>query len=137
MPVKKELIQQGWRHFCFIKVHNEAGVTAPLVPESVNLQPVYARGKGPRERPMTDQKLVQPGDVPDRFLDASMFGSQPLKPTLSGLELEYRIIQLYSRDLGKREAQLGFHVGQGTQDLGFRNTVPVLFQCLSHSYTGR
>ncbi len=128
-PVKKELIQQGWRTF-LIKVHNEAGVTAPLVPESVNLQPVYARGKGPRERPMTDQKLIQPGDVPDRFLDASMFGSQPLKPTLSGLELEYRIIQLYSRDLGKREAQLGFHVGQGTQDLGFRNTVPILFNCL-------
>ena len=32
-------------------------------------------------------------------------------------------MQLYSRDVGKREAKLGFDVGQGTQDLGFRNEV--------------
>ena len=43
-PAKKELIQQGWRTF-LVKVHNEAGVTAPLVPESPNLLPVYQRGK--------------------------------------------------------------------------------------------
>jgi hypothetical protein len=125
-PAKRELVQQGWRTF-LIKVHNEAGVTAPLVPESPNLLPVYERGKQARERPMTDDKLVQPADVPNRFLDAQMFDKQPLKPGLSGLELEYRIIQLYCRDVGRREAQLGFHVGQGTQDLGFRNSVPLLF----------
>ncbi len=126
-PAKKELVQQGWRTF-LIKVQNEAGVTAPLVPESPNLLPVYERGKkNAREKPMTDEKLVQPADVPNRFLDAQMFDKQPLKPGLSGLELEYRIVQLYSRDVGRREAQLGFHVGQGTQDLGFRNSVPVLF----------
>ena len=124
----KELIQQGWRTF-LIKVHNEAGVTAHLVPESANLLPVYQRGtKNSREKPMTDETLVQPSDIPNRFLDAQMFDKQPLKPGLSGLELEYRIIQLYSRDVGRREAQLGFHVGQGTQDLGFRNTVPILFK---------
>ncbi|MEK6262744.1 MAG: CehA/McbA family metallohydrolase [Planctomycetota bacterium] len=129
-PAKRELVQQGWRTF-LVKVHNEAGVTAPLVPESPNLLPVYQRGsKNAREKPMTDEKLVQPGDVPNRFLDAQMFDKQPLKPGLSGLELEYRIVQLYSRDVGRREAQLGFHVGQGTQDLGFRNSVPVLFTCV-------
>lgn len=129
-PAKRELVQQGWRTF-LVKVHNEAGVTAPLVPESPNLLPVYQRGtKNAREKPMTDEKLVQPGDVPNRFLDAQMFDKQPLKPALSGLELEYRILQLYSRDVGRREAQLGFHVGQGTQDLGFRNSVPVLFNCV-------
>lgn len=126
-PAKKELVQQGWRTF-LVKVHNEAGVTAPLVPESPNLLPVYERGKkNSREKPMTDEKLVQPSDVPNRFLDAQMFDKQPLKPGLSGLELEYRVIQLYSRDVGRREAQVGFHVGQGTQDLGFRNSVPILF----------
>lgn len=127
-PVKKELIQQGWRTF-LVKVHNEAGVTAKLVPESPNLLPVYQRGKGAREKPMTDEKLVQLSDVPNRFLDADMFDKQPLKPSLSGLELEYRIIQLYSRDVGRREALIGFNVGQGTQDLGFRNSVPILFNC--------
>lgn len=126
-PVKKELVEQGWRTF-LVKVHNEAGVTARLIPESPNLLPVYQQGKkNGREKPMTDEKLVQPADVPNRFLDAQMFDKQPLKPALSGLELEYRIMQLFTRDTGRREAQLGFHVGQGTQDLGFRNSVPILF----------
>src|SRR5262249_45037796 len=49
----------------------------------------------------------------------------------SGLKLEYRIISLYSRDTGQREAKISFNVGQGTQDLGFRNEVPVLFTCQS------
>jgi hypothetical protein len=129
-PTQRELVQQGWRTF-LVKVHNEAGVTASLVPESSNSLPVYQRGsKNGREKPMTDEKLVQPGDVPNRFLDMQMFDKQPLKPGLSGLELEYRIIQLYSRDVGRREAQLGFHVGQGTQDIGFRNSVPILFTCV-------
>lgn len=127
-PAKKELIQQGWKTF-LIKVQNEAGVTAPLAPEGPNLLPVFQRGKNAREKPMTDEKLVQPGDVLNRFLDAKMFDKQPLKQGLSGLELEYRIIQLFSRDAGKREALLGFNVGQGTQDLGFRNSVPLLFHC--------
>ena len=43
------------------------------------------------------------------------------------MALEYRIIQLFSRDRGKREAKLMFDVGQGTQDLGFRNEVNLLF----------
>ena len=39
------------------------------------------------------------------------------------------MIELYSRDVGQREAKLMFDVGQGTQDLGFRNELNVLFQC--------
>ena len=34
-----------------------------------------------------------------------MFDAQPLRKKLSGLKLEYRIVQLYSRDAGKREAK--------------------------------
>jgi hypothetical protein len=47
------------------------------------------------------------------------------------LELEYRIARLYSHAAGRREASLAFDVGQGTQDLGFRNELPILFECLS------
>lgn len=128
-PVDKELVQQGWRSF-LVKVHNEAGITAELEAESPQSEPLYMRGRGARERPQTDQKLVPPGEVSQRFLDIVMFDKQPLKPKLSGLALEYRIIQLYSRDVGRREASLGFNVGQGTQDIGFRNAVPILFQCV-------
>ena len=45
------------------------------------------------------------------------------------MNLEYRIIELFSRDRGQREAKLSFDVGQGTQDLGFRSEVNILFRC--------
>ncbi len=60
----------------------------------------------------------------------AMFDKQPLRRELSGLGVEYRIASLYSRDRGKREAKIGFNVGAGTQDLGFRNSVPILFHCV-------
>src|SRR5262249_40121692 len=124
-PAKKELTQQGWRTF-LVKVQNQAGISPELKLESPNLAPLYKRSSG-SPSPKIE---VTPGDVPARWLDGVMFNSQPLKPALSGLGLEYRIIQLYSREVGKREAKLGFNVGQGTQDLGFRNAVAILFQCL-------
>jgi len=59
-----------------------------------------------------------------------MFATRRCRPTLGGLEVEYRIIQLHSRDAGRREAKFSFDVGQGTQDIGFRNEVDLLFRCL-------
>src|SRR5262245_60802532 len=119
-----ELAEKGWSVF-LVKVRNEAGVTAQLKAESQNALPVYATSKG---NPSPPQR-VTPRDVTDRWLDLAMFNKPPLKPQLSGLELEYRIIQLYSRDAGKREAKISFNVGQGTQDIGFRNDVDILFNC--------
>src|SRR5207302_6004242 len=63
----------------------------------------------------------------DRFLQAEMFTNPPMTAMLSGLKLEYAIALIYSSEAGKREATLGFDVGQGTQDLGFRGEVPILF----------
>ncbi|MCW2573716.1 MAG: hypothetical protein JWO88_3774, partial [Frankiales bacterium] len=65
----------------------------------------------------------------DRWMDVRMFDDRPMNRALSGLGLEYRIIQVFSRDAGKREGKLRFDVGQGTQDLGFRAEVDLLFQC--------
>ena len=124
-PVNKELMQQGWRTF-LVKVHNEAGVTAPLAAESANSAPLYKRSSG---RP-DPEMAVSKSDIPHRFLDIDIYANPPLKASLSGLELEYRIVQLYSRDTGKREAMLSFNVGQGTQDIGFRSEVPILFDCV-------
>jgi len=118
------LMEQGWSVF-LVKVHNEAGVTAPLGVQSPNSAPVYKRSTGHADPALQ----VTPADVPDRWMDVQTFDRQPLNKTLSGLELEYRILQLYSRDRGKREATLGFDVGQGTQDLGFRNSLAILFEC--------
>ncbi|MEZ6046775.1 MAG: CehA/McbA family metallohydrolase [Planctomycetaceae bacterium] len=127
-PAPKKLIEQGWSTF-LVKVNNDAGITPQLKPESPNDQPIYAKGRGARQRPQKEQELVDPKAIPDRFLSIEMYDKQPLMPKLSGLAVEYRIIQLFSRDVGAREAKLGFNVGQGTQDIGFRNEVSVLFKC--------
>ncbi|MFK8113104.1 MAG: CehA/McbA family metallohydrolase, partial [Rubripirellula sp.] len=127
-PAKKELMQQGWRAL-LVKVHNEAGINPELVVESPNSLPVYMKGKGARQKPMTDDDLVKQNEVDDRWLDLSMLNRQPLKKRLSGLGVEYRVLMMFSRDAGKREASLAFNIGQGTQDIGFRNAVPILFDC--------
>jgi hypothetical protein len=130
---KAVLVERGWRCF-LVKVRNDAGVTAQLRATSPNALPVYARGVsdipgGFSLDPRPAQKIT-PGEVADRWLELLMFDKPPLEAKLSGLAVEYRIIQLYSRDRGRREARLGFDVGQGSQDIGFRNDVPVLFECL-------
>lgn len=124
----KQLMENGWRAF-LVKVHNQAEITPELKCESPNTAPVYQQGKWPRERPKTDEKLVDSDEISDRFLTLSMLHRPPIKKRLSGLKLEYRILLLYSRDRGKREAALSFHVGAGTQDVGFRNALPILFDC--------
>ena len=123
-PAQHELIQNGWRVF-LVKVHNEAGVTARLRVDSPNAARQVIRSSG---KPNAKES-ISPADLEDRWCDVAMFDSQPLNDTLSGLALEYRIIELYSRDAGKREANLAFDVGQGTQDLGFRNEANILFDC--------
>jgi hypothetical protein len=125
-PAPKKLMQQGWRMF-LVKVQNEPSVTSPLRVMSPNAGPVYVRSTGSPE-PKTS---VKPADVADRWLDVSLVDSEPLNKRLSGLKLEYRVIQLYSRDAGQREAKLQFDVGQGTQDLGFRSEINLLFDCES------
>jgi hypothetical protein len=123
-PAKAELVQQGWTVF-LVRVHNLAGVRAELKVESPNMEPLFRRSTGDPEPKVT----VSPGEVGNRWMDSSLYRGQPLEKTLSGLELEYRILEIYSRDAGRREARFSFNVGQGSQDIGFRNDVSVLFDC--------
>lgn len=66
-----------------------------------------------------------PGDR-ERWLDLSLDAERGL----SGVLKERRTLSLRSRDAGWREATLAFDVGQGTQDLGFRGEVAILFRFL-------
>jgi hypothetical protein len=117
------LVEQGWRAF-LMKVQNETGATGTLAVESPQARPVYRRGTGLAMAPHS----VLPADVADRWLVVDTFRDKPLEPQLSGLDLEYRIVQLHSRDAGRREAQLGAQLGVGTEDIGFRNRTAVLFE---------
>ena len=106
-PAKPELVEHGWRQF-LVKVHN-AGRHDGRPPR--DQQPGAAARR--RDARRTPKSLARSPDVrqPAAHADAER------------ARLEYRIMQLYSRDAGKREAKLTFNVGQGTQDLGFRNEV--------------
>ncbi len=125
-----ELLQGGWRPF-LIRVRNEAGVTALLRITSPEAGPMGRRSS----LAITGVHDVTNGAVDAvesqrRWLSITNFDAPPLTPTLSGLPLEYRIVQLYSRDSGMREAKLEADAGFGEQDLGFRSTLPILFRCV-------
>jgi len=123
-PAPAVLLSGGWRNF-LVKVHNQGAVRAELEFSSPNTLPVVHASSGqPNPKP---ENAIAPGEVAQRFLEASVFGGPPLARALSGLAVEYRVLQLYTAADGPREALVGFHVGQGTQDIGFRNNIPVLF----------
>ena len=124
-----QLVEQGWRSF-LIKVTNQAADTSAFK--------VYC----PQARPMgrkSDEAIVGVHDFTngavdvvearDRWAAINTWDKPPLLPTLSGLELEYRILQVYSRDAGPREASLAVQAGVGERDLGFRSSISVLFNC--------
>jgi hypothetical protein len=121
-PAEARLVEQGWRAF-LVKVRNEAGVTGRLAIESPQARPVYRPATGNAMAPPS----VRPADIVDRWLAVEMFDDKPMEPQLSGLDLEYRVVALYSRDRGKREAQLGATVGSGSEDIGLRNRVAIVF----------
>ena len=91
-----------------VKVHNQGGVTHPLAVSS-------------------DQAVVAGKKDAGRWVEATILNGKPFANKLTGQRLEYRVLRLTPRQTGKREATLGFDVGQGTQDLGFRAEVPILF----------
>jgi hypothetical protein len=106
-PAAAELVR-GEPVFLLAKVHNEAGVTHALTVNGPQLIKKGKKGEG-------------------RWLEAEVLGGPPLGKTLSGQPVEYVLLRLTAHEVGKREATLMFDVGQGTQDLGFRNEVPILF----------
>jgi hypothetical protein len=134
-PALPELVESGTRLF-LVKVINEAGVTAQLKVESPNSGDVYIQSTGSPQPAME----LTPRQAADRWADValyplpaaswasiSLYHNPPMLPRLSGLAVEYQILAIYSRDAGQRSAIISFNVGQGTQDIGFRNDMTVLF----------
>ncbi|HLJ12945.1 MAG TPA: CehA/McbA family metallohydrolase [Bryobacteraceae bacterium] len=124
-PAKPELVEGGTRLF-LVKVINDANVTAPLAVDSPNSGNVYIKSNGSPEPPM---KLT-PADAKNKWADISLYKDPPMSRRLSGLALEYVILAIESRDHGQREAEIGFNVGQGTEDIGYRNAIPIVFNAL-------
>jgi hypothetical protein len=126
-PSPARLMQGGWTTF-LVKVINEAGSTAELHATSPNAESPLHPGSGdPKVR---KEDVIPPGISQSRFLEIQVYRNRPMLSHLSGLKLEYAIVQLYSKDAGQREAEIGFNIGQGTQDIGFRNSIPILFNSI-------
>jgi hypothetical protein len=114
-PATATLQQGGFAPF-IIKVVNDSTVKKALQITSPQAGTFFAGG-GAKSKEASR----------DRFLQPEMYTSPPMTANLSGLKLEYAIALIYSHEAGSREATIGFDVGQGTQDLGFRGEVPILF----------
>jgi hypothetical protein len=101
-------LTQGRELLVLVKVVNDGGVTQAL------------KVTGPQ---------LRSGEKPNGrgWLEATVHAEAPLRKALSGRKVEYVILGLTAHEAGKREATLKFDVGQGTQDLGFRAEVPILF----------
>jgi len=131
-PAAAKLQQAGYTP-ALLKVLNDSTATKPLRITSPQAGPVYAGVAKLSMDRQKQQKLRENENTSrrnDRFLDVDLFTSAPMTDRLSGLRVEYVIALLYSSEAGKREATLAFDVGEGTQDLGFRAEVPVLFDIL-------
>jgi len=124
-PAGPELVEGGTRLF-LVKVLNEANVTASLRVDSPNNGDVFIRSNGSPE----PRAALGARDVRERWAGISIYDKRPMPRRLSGLAVEYVILEIFSRDSGQRSAQLAFSVGQGTQDVGYRNDISILFTAL-------
>ena len=120
-PGSTKIQQAGWTPVV-VKVMNDSTVKKQLKIMSNQAGPVYSGAGGQFKDPKADPKIVE------RFLGLELFTAPPLTDTLSGLKVEYALALIYSSESGKREATIGFDIGQGNQDLGFRGETPVLFE---------
>jgi len=89
-----ELDENGWRTV-LVKVINHAGVTSRI------------RIDSPAARSIPNSPAAE---VAERWLSLSVFDGRPLAAELSGLGLEYRVIQLSAIGEGERTANLEFNV---------------------------
>ena len=101
-PAKPELAEQGWRVF-LVKVENPSCLDKA---GNAGGKPQRLAALQPHQQP--NPRVASVEQIKQRFLDLEMYGKQPLVRDLSGLELEYRILQVFCRDAGRKEARLRF-----------------------------
>lgn len=129
-PADARLQQNGYTAK-IIKIHNESTVTAPLRINSPQAGAVYGGVQQLTMKRMATENLasdLNKGKPDDRFIDIIVRNDATLSDKLSGLSLEYKLIDISSSQPGNREATLQFDVGEGTKDLASRFEIPILFQ---------
>ncbi len=115
-PAEPRLVADGWTQF-LVKVHNKAEQQLPLRCVSASALPL----------PRSPQDAIE-----GRWLEIAMHDDRPLTPALRGARLDYRFLQLYSRDSGQRSAALSFELEAGkdaAQQFDAANDIAVSFEC--------
>ena len=123
-----KLQQFGFMPF-LVRITNDATVTRKLRISSPQAGPVYAGTSLGSLKRQVQEELQENENVESqrRFLSVEMMDRSPMSSRLSGHRSEYQIALVSSSQAGTHEATVAFDIGQGTQDLGFRSEVPVLF----------
>jgi hypothetical protein len=101
--VQRTLIEQGWRPF-LVRVSNTIGTTAKLSVDSATPWAVSS-GTGASRAGVPDTVNMAPY-IEKGWLRSEMYETPPLGPALAGIPVEYRVVQLYSRDRGQRSVVL-------------------------------
>jgi hypothetical protein len=132
---EKILIEQGWRAF-LVRVSNNIGATARLVVESADSWIISTwiipLGVGASRTELPDTENMAPY-LERTWLKCEMYEAPPLGTTLSGASVEYRIIQLYSRDRGRRDTVLNSYSSPEANPAAARNFprgAHLSFECL-------
>ncbi|MEO2034188.1 MAG: CehA/McbA family metallohydrolase [Planctomycetaceae bacterium] len=122
------LQQAGFVPF-LVRVTNDATVTRKLQISSPHAGPVYAGASAGILRRQAQEELNENENIAAarRFLSVEIMDQSSMSARLSGHRSEYLIALISCSEAGSREATIEFNIGQGTQDLGFRSEVPVLF----------
>lgn len=110
-----------------VKIINEAGVTSRLQLSSDESS--HSNQEEDHAHAQMDHNI---GDLFHFrvYMPGGSWLHSPMKQNLTGLEVNYGVIFVTCNETGKREATLSFDVGQGTQDIGFRSDLPILFTSL-------
>ncbi|HCC57558.1 MAG TPA: hypothetical protein DEQ47_09890 [Solibacterales bacterium] len=122
---RPELVEAGTRLF-LVKVLNGGHVTAALNVESPNSGNTFVKSNGDAAPAIQ----LTPPQAAERWADITLYQLPPMRKRLSGLGIEYAVLAVSSRDAGQRSAKISFNVGQGSQDIGFRNDVVIVFNAL-------
>ena len=98
---RAQLVEQGWRTF-LIRVTNQASATSVL---KIHSAQAGEMGRVSNNDPAATQDFsigaVDAVVAESRWIALENWSKPPLQPALSGLDLEYRILQIYSRDRGR------------------------------------
>lgn len=123
------VLQQAGFTPVLVKVLNDATLVRPLRILSPQAGPVYAGAAQAilQRQAQTELNINENKNRERRFLDVEICDQPPMSSRLNGLKAEYLLALIHASEAGQREATIVFDVGQGTQDLGFRSELPVLF----------